>query len=307
MNMKVAEKSVDVYNSTGEWVIGSLNCGDAVFVMEENAAGTLIAYIPGFVKAGDAAALVSAEEWRGAADMRQTFVAYIAAQVGALYVSGGQGQTATPALIRRLEKDDGNYRRAMASYNAHAAAGASLVCYDCSGLIVKFLLDNKLIVKDKTANGLFFDECGAIERSELQAGDLMFKKYALKNQMYHVGVYMGDGSVVHAKGRDDGVVRESADAAGWNRFGRLKCWRGAFNAAGYTRLLKNGGKPYMRGDDVRRVQQALENKGYDAGGADGIYGPKTEQAVKLFQKAAGLETDGVVGPKTWAALIGQPE
>lgn len=36
--------------------------------------------------------------------------------------------------------------------------------------------------------------------------------------------------------------------------------------------------------------------------ADGIFGPLTEEAVKEFQKRAGLTVDGVVGAKTWAAL-----
>ena len=36
--------------------------------------------------------------------------------------------------------------------------------------------------------------------------------------------------------------------------------------------------------------------------ADGIFGPKTEAAVRDFQRAQGLAPDGIVGPKTWAAL-----
>ena len=35
---------------------------------------------------------------------------------------------------------------------------------------------------------------------------------------------------------------------------------------------------------------------------DGIFGPKTEEAVIAFQRFAGLTPDGIVGPATWAAL-----
>jgi len=60
-------------------------------------------------------------------------------------------------------------------------------------------------------------------------------------------------------------------------------------------LLKNGSK----GDDVKKLQEKLGVE------AIGTFGPKTEAAVKAWQKANGLKDDGVVGDATWAKLFGE--
>lgn len=301
--MKIATKNICVYNSTGEHQIGSLLPGDTAQKIEENPLGLQIAYIIGLIKTEDMKSLVCPEEWERSANSKQNFLRYLADQVGSLYVWGAQGQQMTPLLINKLEKKGKEYDRATAHYNDHVRTGQRLIAYDCSGLIVKFLLSEGLISSDRSANGLYHNECDAISENDLTGGDLVFKKYFAKNQMYHVGVYMGDGSVVHAKGRDDGVVREPLSAAGWNRYGRLKCWGGLQKNVDYHRLLKNIGKPFMIGDDVRRIQMRLECKGYLVGSIDGSYGPKTEKAIKEFQLASGLSTDGIVGPNTWAVLF----
>ncbi|MEV4258204.1 peptidoglycan-binding protein [Spirillospora sp. NPDC049652] len=58
------------------------------------------------------------------------------------------------------------------------------------------------------------------------------------------------------------------------------------------------------GDFVRAAQTELVKQGYlDEKGVDGDFGPKTDSAVRRFQEAVGLHVDGVVGPKTWRALI----
>lgn len=54
--------------------------------------------------------------------------------------------------------------------------------------------------------------------------------------------------------------------------------------------------------DIKLVQQKLKNWGYYKGAVDGIYGPKTTSAVKLFQKRNGLVVDGIVGNKTLSAM-----
>jgi uncharacterized protein (TIGR02594 family) len=55
---------------------------------------------------------------------------------------------------------------------------------------------------------------------------------------------------------------------------------------------------------VKEIQQALKDKGFDPGPIDGVWGRKTIAAVKEFQSQKGLTPDGIVGPKTKAALLG---
>ncbi|MBE7045011.1 MAG: spore cortex-lytic enzyme [Ruminococcaceae bacterium] len=63
-------------------------------------------------------------------------------------------------------------------------------------------------------------------------------------------------------------------------------------------LSKRGSK----GTEVRNIQTRLKNWGYLNGNVDGIYGAKTEAAVKKFQKKHGLTPDGIAGPATLAAI-----
>lgn len=53
-----------------------------------------------------------------------------------------------------------------------------------------------------------------------------------------------------------------------------------------------------RGDEVRRIQTKLKALGYFTGTADGVYGTRTQSAIRKFQSACGLTADGVAGPKT---------
>ena len=53
---------------------------------------------------------------------------------------------------------------------------------------------------------------------------------------------------------------------------------------------------------VRSLQRHLALAGYSPGAIDGLFGPRTQQAVHTFQTSHGLRVDGIVGPQTWAAL-----
>lgn len=58
----------------------------------------------------------------------------------------------------------------------------------------------------------------------------------------------------------------------------------------------------MEGAEVARLQQKLRSRGFLSASATGYYGDKTETAVKLFQKAAGLSADGICGETTLEKL-----
>ncbi len=57
-----------------------------------------------------------------------------------------------------------------------------------------------------------------------------------------------------------------------------------------------------RNSAVRTAQERLASLGFDPRGIDGIFGAGTRAAAIAFQKSAGLDQDGIIGPATWAAL-----
>ena len=63
-------------------------------------------------------------------------------------------------------------------------------------------------------------------------------------------------------------------------------------------LYKKG----SQGSTVKEIQTRLKSWGYYDGVVDGIFGSRTETAVKYFQRKNGLSVDGQVGDKTLAAL-----
>ncbi|HEU0050416.1 MAG TPA: peptidoglycan-binding domain-containing protein [Nitrososphaera sp.] len=58
-----------------------------------------------------------------------------------------------------------------------------------------------------------------------------------------------------------------------------------------------------KGPEVARIQEQLKSEGFYLGPVDGIFGGGTDAAVRLFQAAKQLTTDGDVGQQTWAALF----
>ena len=65
-------------------------------------------------------------------------------------------------------------------------------------------------------------------------------------------------------------------------------------------MLRTG----SRGSDVTALQQKLAAAGFNPGGADGVFGPRTSAAVVAYQRAHHLGADGVVGKNTSHELFG---
>lgn len=62
----------------------------------------------------------------------------------------------------------------------------------------------------------------------------------------------------------------------------------------------------MRGADVARLQSVLVDCGHDVV-VDGIFGQRTEMALRAVQRIAGLVADGIAGPVTWNFLYSKEE
>lgn len=124
----------------------------------------------------------------------------------------------------------------------------------------------------------------------------------------HTGMYTGDGWVRHCGGKKGQVVEESLPGSPrWERWAiPAGLYTGAeLEAAGVT-FDSSKNIPTLRkgnsGDEVAELQMLLNAK-YDYNlEIDGVFGAKTEAAVKSFQQGKGLTADGVVGAKTWKAL-----
>ena len=140
---------------------------------------------------------------------------------------------------------------------------------------------------------------------ELKPGTAVYKVSG--TNYYHVGLYVGNGNVIEAKGTSDGVVTSSISK--WNAWAEMRGvdYSGTADPVEPgsplgTRLLKRS-SPYMRGDDVKALQSSLNALGYSCGTVDGIFGNKTKAGVIAFQTAKGIAVDGIVGPETRAAIV----
>lgn len=256
----------------------------------------------------------------------EEFIAHLEEEVknGSIYVWGAQGQGAdviSEEWITKKETSAANAKRAITLWKKRVAEGYGdrLRAFDCSGLGMAFLQNEaKIVSSDMSANSMM-GKCELIEKGQARRGDWAFKVNS-SGKATHIGYIVDTAlNVIEAKGRDYGVIKSPLSKGGWNKYGRPKYFADEINAAeGVTtpapaasgwvvsRLLKRV-SPMMKGDDVKKLQEALISRGYACGrsGADGIFGNDTRAAVRAFQGSAGLTVDGIAGQQTITALGGE--
>lgn len=155
-------------------------------------------------------------------ELKADFIAYLYRQIGNIYCWGGNGEDATDYAINVMETNFANRYIAKAFLAKQKKAGVqNIKMYDSSGLISRWLQDHGMAKSKRDCNHLWH-MTSTITKADLQPCDLLFR--GTDSDKNHVGVYVGNGMVIEAKGRDDGVVIRPIDAIEgyWKYFGRLR-------------------------------------------------------------------------------------
>lgn len=177
------------------------------------------------------------------------------------------------------------------------------LAFDCRGFVHWCLLKAGIDIEGQAVSTQWNSKTNWAEKGDIAAmPDLICAVFIKSGSTWkHVGLHLGGGKIIHCSGE---VKRDQV--------GGERAWKyyaipnGLYSAdeirqahkGGFMRILKKG----MRGEDVRELQNMLNAVGCDCGKADGVFGDKTEGAVKAFQFSNSLQYDGVVGLKTWNAL-----
>lgn len=233
-------------------------------------------------------------------------------RVGCPYLYGGTGQFCTVAYRKARMKQYPDYTAKMAR-NCPRLSGSATTCkgcrwydesagtgkraYDCAQL-TRWCMDAIGIQLVSGANSQWtktdWAERGEISDMPRDKTCLVYRESGGK--MSHTGIYLGDGTVVHARGHDYGVVRQELGKE--VSFTHYAVPNGLYEW--HTIVAKNGDSGQAVGD----VQERLLALGYALPkyGADGKYGAETEKAVRDAQRDAGFPVTGVVDKQTWGYL-----
>ena len=147
---------------------------------------------------------------------------------------------------------------------------------DCSGGIVGAHRQYNPSYQDQSAN-TFYSRC--IEKGPISTIPEIPGLCVWRDG--HIGIYEGNGNVLEFRGTDYGAVRTELKSRNFTHWGRL---RDAEYAEGKPMIFEVT-SPYQRGPAYEAMQTALNAAGYDCGKADGVWGPKSQNALQGFVEA----------------------
>ena len=232
------------------------------------------------------------------------FKSYLISNLGMMYVLGAQGHKFVDLLDRLCAMEKNNIdlvNNVLTLLEKKLKAGVdinTLLAFDCSGLGMKWLIDNGIFKYDMTAKDMYNSIPQKVESlNSVRAGDFVFT-----DSLGHVGYAIGDNSVIEARGTAYGVVLTDLYKREWTKIARPDWWIDVEKPVLRRELYLT--EPLMKGDDVEDCQKLLIEKKYNPGKVDGVFGRNTEIAVKNFQTDSNLNVSrlGVVGKKTATAL-----
>ena len=230
--------------------------------------------------------------------------------LGRPYIYGTYGQILTERLLqtKAMQYPSRLSDKRVAYARAHYIGKR---VSDCEGLIKNYLWadsPNEAPVynskQDLSANGAF--EAATVKG---KIGTIPEIPGICVRYNGHVGVYIGGGYVVEARGFDYGCVKTKLKERGWTDWFEHPWIQ--YNTQPTPQptpevkyvtiempVLRKGDKVQA----VKTLQACLDVYGYGLS-IDGSFGGKTETALKDFQKKHGLTVDGVCGKNSWNALL----
>ena len=230
-----------------------------------------------------------------------------------VYWYGTCGYKCTESLYNSKAKQYPSHYTAARKSGYMADIKAGKMCADCVGMIKGFFWmsgdpTGKNVYKanncpDVSADGMIklCKETGPISSIPDVPGLVVWKSG-------HIGVYVGNGYTIEMRGFAYDCVKRKVTDGPWTRWGRLPDTMLQYTDMPAPPVYHLGDRTLRKGDvgnDVKELQQALLDLGYKLPnyGADGDFGSETEAAVRDFQRKHNLEVDGIVGTKTYKALL----